>query len=649
MFANHRLSRRLVALCALLLALALPAFAQAVAAKDPKSAPPDAVLKMGSLPISGEEYGRWLLRVYGENYARDYTFDVFMREREAKRLGVQVTPQQAEQLHDQQMQARIAAAFHGSKDEWLEELRESGRTEDGVRAQRSTELLSDLLGVEITKVGRVIPEDYVRQRWELLYGRKGLKHDLLMLHVHLVFPTPAYGSERGLLEQIRAQVLEDGKQKILALRQRILDGEDFSELARKVSDDPDSRANGGLVKDFSHYGWAPEFLDAVDKVPLGTVSEPLYWKGGWWLVKRLATRETPLARVRDEIVADMTARGPELLGYEVGQRMEELFSKVKIQLSPDMLSDDKQAELPADAPAFTVDGEPVKRGTYALWLMRKFGETSINTFVEHKLVEEKAKALGLEATPEEIAQRQEEWIDLMAGGKFHGDRNRWADFLAESGRTPESFAYTMGVRARIDLLCEKLIKHERTVSEERVHARWEELYGPGGRSYEARVIVIAPPLAAPAEDATAEELAKRAAADAESARKLALDIVRRVRNGEDFGTLATRYSAEPETAKRGGALPGSRFVEEQWPESTVKVARELPPGECSDPLPLGNGWLILERGPDRTVPLEDVHDEIKKQLEGSRPSDGDCAFYRNGLLKDFLKEGSLEILPAMNH
>ncbi|MBM3976442.1 MAG: hypothetical protein FJ299_05560 [Planctomycetes bacterium] len=610
----------------------------------------------GTIEVSDSEVARWMLGAYGETLVRNYAFEIFLREREAKRLGVSVTPEQVRAEFDRLMKERVGGAFGGDVQGWIDEMNRTGRSMDGVFAQRSQEIYSELLGIAVAKVGRKVPEEYVVARWELLHGRLGLRHDLQMMFFQVVQrsaeagPTAAADQKRYHEEAMAA-----GRARADAVRARLLAGEDFATLARKESDDyvregttigtlADNRGSGGEQKGFVHYGWPPAFLDAVDAVPIGGLSEPVYANGGFWLVRRVQTRETPLESVRAEIERQLIEEGP--TSYEVALIFDPLLAKAKIELSPSLLAPETEIESPNQAAvAFTVDGEPVPRHVYAKWLMRTRAEESVSAFVEHFLVERRAKLLGVEATAAEVRERSEEMLQIWLDAKFKGKRERLDAFLAESGRTIDSYLASMDVRMRIDVLIDKMLRLERKLSDEDVRRRWEEIYGPGGRSFDARMILVgAPEIATPKPDATAEDL-QRAAQEAQGSMvRLAEDLVRRLRNGEDFGTLAQRYSKDEQTARRGGSLLGGRFRPDQWSESVSKVVIALTPGEISDPIPLVQGMAIFERGPDRYVPLDDVREDILRQLRDQRTSDVTCSYYRNELYK----QSRVEILPAMN-
>ena len=80
------------------------------------------------------------------------------------------------------------------------------------------------------------------------------------------------------------------KQKLTALRNRILAGEDFSGLAQTISEDPGSAVDGGDL------GWAgpntlvPEFEKVIQSLKDNEISEPFKTQYGWHIAQVLGHR-----------------------------------------------------------------------------------------------------------------------------------------------------------------------------------------------------------------------------------------------------------------------------------------------------------------------------------------------------------------------
>lgn len=103
----------------------------------------------------------------------------------------------------------------------------------------------------------------------------------------------------------------------------------------------------------------------------------------------------------------------------------------------------------------------------------------------------------------------------------------------------------------------------------------------------------------------------------EEKKRLAEDVLARVRAGEDFAALATQYSDDPGSKEKGGDLdfsPRFRFVTE-----FEDAAWKLQPGEVSGLVETDYGYHIIkvvERRPG--PPLEKIRAQIKENLTQKR-------------------------------
>lgn len=83
----------------------------------------------------------------------------------------------------------------------------------------------------------------------------------------------------------------DARMRLERLRQRILNGDDFAELALTNSEDPGSAAQGGDLGWATSERYVPDFRDAIDNTPVGTVSEPFKSDYGWHILEVLEWRD----------------------------------------------------------------------------------------------------------------------------------------------------------------------------------------------------------------------------------------------------------------------------------------------------------------------------------------------------------------------
>jgi peptidyl-prolyl cis-trans isomerase SurA len=81
------------------------------------------------------------------------------------------------------------------------------------------------------------------------------------------------------------------KQKLSALRDRVLRGEDFAGLAQTNSEDPGSAAQGGDLGWSGPGSFVPEFERQIGLLKDGEISEPFHTAYGWHIVQMLGHRE----------------------------------------------------------------------------------------------------------------------------------------------------------------------------------------------------------------------------------------------------------------------------------------------------------------------------------------------------------------------
>ena len=114
-----------------------------------------------------------------------------------------------------------------------------------------------------------------------LNERRGAEEQVMVNQVHA----------RHIL--MRTNELQDDatvKQKLEALRKRILDGEDFAGVASVTSEDPGSATQGGDLGWESPNSFAPEFAKVLTGLQENEISEPFKTQFGWHIVQLLGTR-----------------------------------------------------------------------------------------------------------------------------------------------------------------------------------------------------------------------------------------------------------------------------------------------------------------------------------------------------------------------
>jgi peptidyl-prolyl cis-trans isomerase D len=116
-------------------------------------------------------------------------------------------------------------------------------------------------------------------------------------------------------------------EKAQAVVARLDAGESFGDLAKELSDDPGSAANGGDLGFFGRGMMAPEFEDSTFELQKGERSQPVKSPFGFHIIELVEIKPevaTPLAEVRDELVNQLLADERANLFYEDSEALASL-------------------------------------------------------------------------------------------------------------------------------------------------------------------------------------------------------------------------------------------------------------------------------------------------------------------------------------
>jgi len=95
-------------------------------------------------------------------------------------------------------------------------------------------------------------------------------------------------------------------EKAKAAAARAKKGEDFTALAKELSEEPNAKETGGDLGFFSKDRMVPEFAEASFGMKPGDISEPVRTQFGWNIIKvedRKAAGTTPFEEVKDQLTA----------------------------------------------------------------------------------------------------------------------------------------------------------------------------------------------------------------------------------------------------------------------------------------------------------------------------------------------------------
>jgi parvulin-like peptidyl-prolyl isomerase len=94
------------------------------------------------------------------------------------------------------------------------------------------------------------------------------------------------------------------RQKMESIRQQALKGDDFAELAKKYTEDPGSKGNGGLYENFERGSMVKPFDDASFSLPIGEISDIIETQYGYHILKVIDRKKAGgnLEEMRGKIV-----------------------------------------------------------------------------------------------------------------------------------------------------------------------------------------------------------------------------------------------------------------------------------------------------------------------------------------------------------
>ena len=112
---------------------------------------------------------------------------------------------------------------------------------------------------------------------------------------HIVRLNAVRGAERVMVDQVRARHIliapneildaDATRQKLLGIREQIVNGDDFGAVALAVSEDALSAADGGDLGWISPSEYVPEFAETLETLEEGVLSDVFRTRFGWHIVE----------------------------------------------------------------------------------------------------------------------------------------------------------------------------------------------------------------------------------------------------------------------------------------------------------------------------------------------------------------------------
>ncbi len=226
---------------------------------------------------------------------------------------------------------QLSEGFVNSSFVTSDEARLRGRLESEIRTVREMRILASSLLADITIEDSAIETDYELNQDEYL-TREMVSIDYIELDPKVMAETVTvseedlrarydtgvdldeYSSpEQRNARHILVAVNDDrddaaARSQAQALRDRIIAGEDFAELAKEFSDDAGSKPAGGELGWNSGGGYVGPFRDALFSMTQDQISEPIKTRFGYHIIRAEGVRGSepkPFEEVRDQILSEL--------------------------------------------------------------------------------------------------------------------------------------------------------------------------------------------------------------------------------------------------------------------------------------------------------------------------------------------------------
>ena len=144
--------------------------------------------------------------------------------------------------------------------------------------------------------------------------------------------------------------------KILEIRKRIIEGEDFAQMAKKYSDDPSAKDNGGDLGYFTILQMVYQFETVAYKTNIGEISFPVRTRFGYHIIKVIDKKTNPgEVRVKQIMIRGKQNETSKRDLEKAKERIDVIYGKIKsgeqfedlvTRYSEDDSSKNKGGELP---------------------------------------------------------------------------------------------------------------------------------------------------------------------------------------------------------------------------------------------------------------------------------------------------------------
>jgi hypothetical protein len=171
---------------------------------------------------------------------------------------------------------------------------------------------------------------------------------------HILF---SVNDATGAPDQAKTAAQADAlKAQAADVKRQIDGGADFAAMAKQYSTDGGSKDTGGDLQCGPAGRFVPEFEQAMDKLAVGQVSDPVQTQFGQHLIKVTDRKQQPIEEVTPQIQQQLEAGGQQALS----EFLQKALTKAKVTVNPryGKFSKDPQSPgvIPPEAPPTTEPG-----------------------------------------------------------------------------------------------------------------------------------------------------------------------------------------------------------------------------------------------------------------------------------------------------
>jgi parvulin-like peptidyl-prolyl isomerase len=304
---------------ALVAALALGAAAAGCGGDDGETAdvPDGAIAVVGDREIPKAEYDRLVSQAKKTYEARDQEFPAagtpdFAQLRNAivrslvEKTEFEIAAEELEvEVSDADVEKRLKELkeqfFEGDQEKYEAELAKQGLTDAQVRTDVRTRLLSERIFEQVTKDVKVTDEEI-----QAYYDENKTQ-----------FETPASRDVRHILVKQKARADD--------LYRQLRQGGDFAALAKRYSQDPASKAEGGKFT-AQQGATVPEFDKTAFELDTGELSRPVKTQFGWHIIEATSAVKPKAAQELSEVESQIS---DQLLEEQKNARINEWIEELR--------------------------------------------------------------------------------------------------------------------------------------------------------------------------------------------------------------------------------------------------------------------------------------------------------------------------------